>query len=645
MPNDSGNTAQANVIPHSLLTDFDIDLFKSGKHFRLYEKLGAHVMERDGQSGTYFAVWAPNAKKVSVVGDFNHWNPDEHVLHVRWDSSGIWEGFIPGVRQGNIYKYKIFSNQNDQVLEKGDPFAKLWEVPPKTASVVWDWHYDWKDNGWLENRAAHNALDKPFSVYEVHMGSWKRKFEQGNESLSYGELATELVNYVKESGFTHVEFLPVMEHPFFGSWGYQTTGYFAPSARYGTPQEFMLLMDKFHEAGIGVILDWVPSHFPDDSHGLIQFDGTALYEHADPKKGFHPDWESYIFNYGRNEIRSFLISNAIFWLDKYHADGLRVDAVASMLYLDYSRKEGEWIPNQFGGRENLEAISFLKALNEEIYKSFPTVQIIAEESTAWPMVSRPTSMGGLGFGMKWMMGWMHDTLEYFSKDPVYRKYHQFDLTFSLNYAFTENFVLPLSHDEVVHGKGALIQRMPGDEWQRFANLRLLFTYMFTHPGTKLLFMGAEIGQTSEWRHDQSLDWHLLEHPPHQGVLQIIKDLNGLYRSEPALYEKGFDGSGFEWIDLSDHENSILIYLRKGHDPDQYIIVAANLTPTPHYGYQFGVPHRRNWREILSSDDHKYWGSGMRNEDILEVRDIPLHGKPQSIQANLPPLAAIVLKGE
>lgn len=644
MPNESGNTNQANVISYSLFTDFDINLFKSGKHFRLYEKLGAHVTEHNGQSGTYFAVWAPNAKKVSVVGDFNYWNPDEHILQVRWDSSGIWEGFIPGVRQGHIYKYKIYSNEYDQILEKGDPFALLWEVPPKTASVVWDLHYDWQDSNWLDNRASHNSLDRPFSIYEVHMGSWKRKFDQGNESLSYGELANELVNHVKASGFTHVEFLPVMEHPFFGSWGYQTTGYYAPSARYGTPQEFMMLMDKFHEAGIGVILDWVPSHFPDDAHGLIHFDGTALYEHADPKKGFHPDWESYIFNYGRNEIRSFLISNAIFWLDKYHADGLRVDAVASMLYLDYSRKEGEWIPNQFGGRENLEAIDFLKALNEEIYKSFPTVQIIAEESTAWPMVSRPTSMGGLGFGMKWMMGWMHDTLEYFSKDPIYRKYHQNDLTFSLNYAFTENFVLPLSHDEVVHGKGALIQRMPGDEWQRFANLRLMYTYMFTHPGTKLLFMGAEFAQTSEWRHDQSLEWHLLDHDPHKGVYEIIKDLNKLYKSEPALYEQGFEGGGFEWINLSDHENSVLIYLRKGHNPDQYILIAANFTPTPHHGYQFGVPHHRNWKEILNSDHQQYWGSGMLNSGIIEVREAPLHGRPYSIRIDLPPLAAVVLKG-
>ena len=644
MANESGNTSHATVISHSLFTDFDINLFKSGKHFRLYEKLGAHVIDLNGQSGTYFAVWAPNANKVSVVGDFNQWNQDEHTLNVRWDSSGIWEGFIPGVKPGNIYKYKIFSNEYDQILEKGDPFASLWEVPPKTASVVWDINYEWHDKNWMENHASFNSLDKPFSIYEVHIGSWKRKFDQGNESLSYGELAGQLVNHVKESGFTHVEFLPVMEHPFFGSWGYQTTGYYAPSARFGTPQEFMYLVDKFHEAEIGVILDWVPSHFPDDAHGLISFDGTGLYEHSDPKKGFHPDWESYIFNYGRNEVRSFLISNAIFWLDKYHADGLRVDAVASMLYLDYSRKEGEWIPNEHGGRENIEAISFLKELNEEIYQSFPTVQTIAEESTAWPMVSRPTSMGGLGFGMKWMMGWMHDTLEYFSKDPVHRKYHQNDVTFSLNYAFTENFLLPLSHDEVVHGKGSLVGKMPGDEWQRFANLRLLYTYMFTHPGTKLLFMGGEIAQTSEWKHDHTVEWHLLDHDPHKGVLALIKDLNKLYRSEPALYELGFEGSGFEWIDLSDHENSVLIYLRKGHNPDQYIIVAANFTPAPRAGYQFGVPHNKSWKVIHNSDDKKYWGSGTLNEGIFEAQKSPAHGREYSIQVDLPPLAAVVLKG-
>ncbi|MDN5216739.1 1,4-alpha-glucan branching protein GlgB [Fulvivirgaceae bacterium BMA12] len=645
MGNQSGNTSQAGVIPHSLFTDFDINLFKSGKHFRLYEKLGAHVIDHDGQVGTYFAVWAPNAHKVSVIGGFNSWNAEEHVLNVRWDSSGIWEGFIPGVEPGNIYKYKIFSNENGQVLEKGDPFATLWEVPPKTASVVWDINYEWQDKSWMEKRAEHNALDKPFSVYEVHMGSWKRKFDQGNESLSYVELADELVDHVKKTGFTHVEFLPVMEHPFFGSWGYQITGYFAPSSRFGTPQEFMLLVDKFHKAGIGVILDWVPSHFPDDIFGLINFDGTSLYEHADPKKGFHPDWESYIFNYGRNEVRSFLISNAIFWLDKYHVDGLRVDAVASMLYLDYSRNEGEWIPNQHGGRENLEAISLLKELNEEIYQSFPSAQTIAEESTAWPMVSKPTFVGGLGFGMKWMMGWMHDTLEYFSKDPIYRQFHQNDITFSLNYAFTENFMLPLSHDEVVHGKGALIERMPGDEWQRFANLRLLYTYMFTHPGTKLLFMGAEIGQTSEWKHDHSVEWHLLDHDPHKGVLQLMTDLNHLYRSEPALYELGFGSSGFEWIDLSDHTNSVLVYIRKGHNPDEYLIVAANFTPTPHQGYRFGVHANKNWKEIFNSDDKKYWGSGLRNKGVIKTKKEACHGREYAISIDLPPLAAVVLKAK
>ncbi|MEL6140468.1 MAG: 1,4-alpha-glucan branching protein GlgB, partial [Bacteroidota bacterium] len=484
------------VKAHSLLTDYDINLFRSGKHFRIYEKLGSRVLEVDGESGVYFAVWAPNAVSVSVIGSFNDWDRSASPLNARWDSSGIWEGFIPGVGNGALYKYAIDARDGRQ-LEKGDPYARLWETPPKTASLVWDTWYEWSDDSWMEERLAHNSLDGPFSVYEVHLGSWKKK-KSGHESLSYRELATELVDYVREMGFTHVEFLPVMEHPYYPSWGYQITGYFAPSSRYGGPQDFMYLVDALHQAGIGVILDWVPSHFPYDSHGLADFDGTHLYEHADPKKGFHPDWKSAIFNYGRNEVRSFLISNALFWLDRYHIDGLRVDAVASMLYLDYSRKAGEWVPNHFGGNENLEAIDFLREFNTTVYAEYPDTVTIAEESTSWTGVSRPVYAGGLGFGMKWMMGWMHDTLKYFQNDPVHRSYHHGEITFSLIYAFTENFMLPLSHDEVVHGKGPIIDRMPGDEWQRFANMRALYGYMYTHPGAKLLFMGDEFGQTSEW---------------------------------------------------------------------------------------------------------------------------------------------------
>ncbi len=634
---------QKKVIPHSLFTEYDINLFRAGKHFRLFDKLGSHLIEYNGQKGAYFAVWAPNANNVAVIGNFNHWNDQEHQLYVRWDSSGIWEGFIPNVKKGDIYKYKIISNENGQHIEKGDPFALLWEVPPKTASVVWDLGYAWSDDNWMKTRKENNALNKPYAVYEVHLGSWKRKINQGNESLSYLELADELVNHVKNCGFTHVELLPVMEHPFFGSWGYQVTGYHAPSARFGTPQEFMTLVESFHKAGIGVILDWVPSHFPGDEHGLFKFDGSSLYEHADPRKGFHPDWESYIFNYGRNEVQAFLISNALFWLEKYHVDGIRVDAVASMLYLDYSRNEGEWIPNADGGRENHEAIYFLKCLNEEIYKAFPGVQTIAEESTAWPMVSRPTSIGGLGFGMKWMMGWMHDTLDYFSKDPIYRQYHQNDITFSLNYAFTENFMLPLSHDEVVHGKGALIERMPGDEWQRFANLRLLYTYMYLHPGTNLLFMGAEFGQTNEWKHDQQLAWHLLDHQPHQGVLALIKSLNQLYKDEPALYDNAFDDHGFEWIDLSNATNSVLVFIRKANKASENLVIALNFTPTPQENYEFGVPHDKNWVEIFNSDDHKFWGSGKLNTGKITPEKKTSHGRPYSLTIDLPPLGASILK--
>ncbi len=634
---------QERVLPYSLFTDFDIHLFRSGKHFKLYEKLGSHLVTSEGVEGTYFAVWAPNANKVAVVGDFNGWDDTQHPLFVRWDGSGIWEGFIPSIGKGTVYKYKIHSTNNGQVLEKGDPFALFWEIPPKTASIVWDNDYKWKDKKWMDKRAQYNSLNSPFSVYEVHLGSWKRNAEDNYRSLSYAELADDLVDYVSEMGFTHVEFLPVMEHPFFGSWGYQVTGYFAPSSRYGTPQDFMALIDRFHQKNISVILDWVPSHFPDDAHGLINFDGTSLYEHADPRKGYHPDWSSYIFNYDRNEVRAFLISNGLYWLDLFHADGLRVDAVASMLYLDYSRKAGEWIPNIYGGRENLEAITLLQELNTAAYEGFPGIQTIAEESTAWPGVSRPTYTGGLGFGMKWMMGWMHDTLDYFSKDPIYRQYHQNEITFSLAYAFTENFMLPLSHDEVVHGKGALIERMPGDDWQKFANLRLLYGFMYTHPGTKLLFMGGEIGQTSEWKHDNSLDWRLLDFEPHQGVQNLFKDLNKVYKKEIALHQQSFDAAGFEWIDLSDAQNSVLVYIRKGKSPEDRILVIANFTPNIHEEYRVGVFEAQEFKEIFNSDDTKYWGSGIKNSGKIKTEEIPSHGRNFSIALKLPPLGLIMLK--
>jgi len=627
------------VIPHSLFTDFDIDLFKAGKHFRLYEKLGAHLIEVDGVKGVYFAVWAPTAHSVSVVGDFNYWTQGEHLLNVRWDSSGIWEGFIPDISKGALYKYKIQSNINGVITEKADPFARYCEKPPHTASVVWDLDYKWKDEKWMQNRQDFNALDKPYSVYEVHLGSWKRA--DHNRFLTYLELAEDLVKYVKETGFTHVEFMPVMEYPYDPSWGYQLTGYFAPTSRFGKPQDFMVLVDKLHQEGIGVILDWVPSHFPDDAHGLGFFDGSHLYEHPDRRKGYHPDWKSLVFNYGRNEVRAFLISNAVFWLQNYHIDGLRVDAVASMLYLDYSRKDGEWEANIFGGRENLDSISFLKEFNEVIYSNFDGVQTIAEESTSFPMVSRPTSVGGLGFGMKWMMGWMHDTLKYFQKETVYRKYHQNELTFSMTYAFTENFMLPFSHDEVVYGKNSLIYKMPSDEWQRFANLRLLYGYMFTHPGTKLLFMGAEFGQTNEWNFEQSLDWHLLQYDFHSGIKRLITDLNQLYKTQPALYEKQFRGDGFEWINYSDHQNAILSYIRKGNSPDENVIVVCNFTQVIRVNYRIGIPKKGKLQEIFNSDAKIYGGSGVENSKALKIDALSYDGREFSAELVLPPLSVTV----
>ena len=629
----------------SFITDHDIFLFKQGSHFKLYNKLGSHPMTVNKTQGTYFAVWAPNAERVSVIGDFNGWNPESYPLSVRWDGSGVWEGFIPYLEKGAIYKYQITSKHNNYNVEKADPYAFFSESPPKTASIIWDLNYDWKDDEWMKNRYKFNSLDSPFSIYEVHLGSWRRVPEEGNRFLTCREIAHYLADYVKYMGFTHVEFLPVMEHPFYGSWGYQTSGYFAPTSRYGTPQDFMYLVDYMHQNGIGVILDWVPSHFPDDKHGLVYFDGTHLYEHADPKRGFHPEWNSYIFNHGRNEVRAFLISNALFWLDKYHIDGLRVDAVASMLYLDYARKEGEWIPNVYGGRENLEAISFLKRFNEAVYGEFPDVQTIAEESTAWPMVSRPVYVGGLGFGMKWNMGWMHDTLAYFSNDPVFRKYHHNQLTFSIWYAFSENFVLPLSHDEVVYGKGSLIGKMPGDEWQKNANLRALFGCMYGHPGKKLLFMGGELGQWREWVHDESLEWHTLEYPFHKGIQLWVKDLNHLYRTEHALYELDFSFEAFEWIDFRDSENSVISFIRKGKYTNDIILVVCNLTPAPRFNYQLGVPRGGSWKEVLNSDSVFYGGSGLGNSGGLEANHVSSHGRPYSLFLTLPPLSVLFLKSE
>ncbi len=629
----------------SLLTEYDIYLFREGKHASLYDKMGAHLIEHNGQQGVHFSVWAPSAEWVTVVGDFNGWNRESHALFPRWDSSGIWEGFIPGLQAGTVYKYFIKSRHHGYIVEKGDPFGFLWEEPPKTASVVCGMDYKWNDKKWLATRKQKaDEGTQPFSVYEMHIGSWRRVPEEDNRSYTYQELAKDLPGYLKWLGYTHVEFLPVMEHPFYGSWGYQTTGYFAPSSRFGTPQDFMHLVDALHKEGVGVILDWVPSHFPTDQHGLDYFDGTHLFEHEDPKKGFHPDWKSNIFNYGRNEVKSFLISSALFWLDKYHVDGLRVDAVASMLYLDYSREEGEWIPNEFGGRENLEAIQFLKDFNDSAHHLFPDVHTIAEESTSWPMVSRPTQIGGLGFNMKWMMGWMHDTLVYFSKEPVYRSHHQGQITFSIIYAFHENFMLPLSHDEVVYGKGPLIDKMPGDEWQKFANLRNLYAFMYGHPGAKLLFMGGEFGQTSEWKHDYSLDWHLNDFHYHRGVQLVVKDLNEIYKTEKAFYEKQFDWDGFEWIDLNDAHNSVISFMRKGREEKDLVVVIANFTPIVRENYQIGVPYKGNLKEIFNSDDQKYGGSGVSN-NFIESLPIPMHGKPRAITLTLPPLGVIFMKYE
>jgi 1,4-alpha-glucan branching enzyme len=622
----------------------DLYLFNEGSHLRLYDKLGAHPMVVEGEAGTCFGVWAPNARQVSVIGDFNRWDKSSHPLCPR-GPSGIWEGFIPGLGAGTVYKYHIVSNYHGYRVDKADPFGFRHEVPPHTASIVWPLDYEWGDQAWMQQRHRHNAHERPISIYEVHLGSWMRVPEEGNRWFTYRELASRLAEYVTRMGYTHVELLPVMEHPFYGSWGYQITGYFAPTARYGTPQDFMYLIDCLHQHGIGVILDWVPSHFPADEHGLAFFDGTHLYEHADPRKGYHPDWNSYIFNYGRHEVRSFLLSSALFWLDRYHVDGLRVDAVASMLYLDYSRRPGEWIPNAYGGNENLEAIAFLRRFNEEVYRAHPDVQTYAEESTAWPMVSRPTYVGGLGFGMKWDMGWMHDTLRYLSLDPIYRKYHHNDLTFRLLYAFHENFVLPLSHDEVVHGKGSLLGKMPGDAWQRFANLRALFGYMFAQPGKKLLFQGADLAQVAEWSHEHSVEWHLLDLPAHAGIQRLVADLNRLYREQPALHELDHHPDGFQWVDCSDADHSVVALLRKARSCPDVILAVANFTPVPRTGYRFGVPRGGWWRELLNTDAREYGGSGWGNLGGVRAEPQPWHGLPCSLSLTLPPLSVVFFKAE
>jgi 1,4-alpha-glucan branching enzyme len=623
----------------AVLTEHDIYLFREGTHARLHEHLGCHPGAAG--EGAHFAVWAPNARAVSVIGDWNGWDGNADALQPRWDGSGIWEGFVGAARAGQAYKYRIVSASGAPVPDKSDPFAFFCEEPPRTASRVWSLDFAWNDADWMAGRHARNALDAPMSIYEVHAGSWRRRGDGG--MLSYRELAEALVPWVLEMGFTHVELLPVTEHPFYGSWGYQTTGYFAPTARYGTPQDFMYLVDHLHRHGIGVILDWVPSHFPADAHGLAQFDGTHLYEHADPRQGFHPEWSSSIFNYGRHEVSAFLLSSALFWLERYHVDGLRVDAVASMLYLDYSRGEGEWIPNRYGGRENLEAVAFLRRLNEAVYRDHPDTVTIAEESTAWPMVSRPTHAGGLGFGMKWNMGWMHDTLAYAREDPVYRRHHQDKLTFSLWYAFNENFVLPLSHDEVVHGKGSLIGKMPGDDWQKFANLRAFYGYMWTHPGKKLLFMGGEFAQRREWTHDGELEWWAASMPGHDGVRRWVADLNRVYRDEPALHQLDFSSDGFQWIDCSDALHSVIAFLRRPRGGAPALLVACNFTPVPRTNYTLGVPAAGRWQEILNSDAKVYGGGGWGNLGGVDAMPLASHGQPWSLSLTLPALSTVVLK--
>jgi 1,4-alpha-glucan branching enzyme len=627
---------------YSLLTDFDIALFISGKHFRLYEKMGAHILNVNQTEGTYFAVWAPNAQEVYVAGDFNQWNKTAHRLYRRLDESGIWEGFIPSIGKGTIYKYMI-TGWDGHLYEKGDPFATRWEHPPQTASVVWDTNFTWKDKSWLKKRSKLNALNQPMSVYELHLGSWQRDPSEPDRILTYKEIAASLVPYVLEMGFTHVELMPIMEYPYFPSWGYQITGYFAASSRHGTPQELMYLIEELHKKDIAVILDWVPSHFPGDAHGLYNFDGTHLYEHADMRKGFHPDWKSYIFNYDRNEVRSFLISNAMYWLDIFHADGLRVDAVASMLYYDFSRKGIDAATNEFGGSENLGAIQFLKDLNDSIYSNFQGVQTIAEESSTYPGVTHSVADGGLGFGMKWMMGWMNDTLKYFKTDPIDRKFRHHQLTFSSTYAFSENFMLPFSHDEVVHGKSSMIYKMPGDEWRKHANLRLLYAYMFTQPGTKLLFMGNEFAQNGEWNFTRSLDWDLLQYASHKGMQTYVKSLNKLYRKEPALYNFSFSGEGFEWLSADDADHSLYIYIRKGHKAKDTLVIILNMTPVYRENYRIGLPFKAKWKEIFNSDATEFFGSGKLSTEVFLPENINANHREYSININIAPLGAMILK--
>ena len=628
----------------SAISEFDLYLLAEGTHYRAYEKLGAHLTGKDGKRGVQFAVWAPNAKRVSIIGDFNNWNPNAAIMSS--STAGIWEGFVPDIGQGASYKYHIESRYRDYKVDKADPYGFASEIRPETASRVWNLdNYSWHDESWMKNRTNTNSLSSPLSFYEVHLGSWKRALDENNRWLTYRELAPLLADYVHDSGFTHIEFLPVMEHPFDGSWGYETLGYFAPTSRFGTPDDFMYLVDYLHQRGIGVVLDWVPAHFPKDEAGLGYFDGSHLYEHEDPRQGEHPDWNTFVFNYGRNEVQNFLISNALFWMDKYHVDGLRVDAVASMLYLDYGRREGQWIPNRFGGKENLDAVHFLRTLNEHIYGAYPDTMMIAEESTSWPQVSRPIYLGGLGFGLKWNMGWMHDVLNYTSQDPVFRTYHHNEITFSLVYAFAENFVLPFSHDEVVYGKGSMIRKMPGDDWQKFANLRLLYGFMFGHPGKKLLFMGDEFGQWSEWNHDASLEWNLLEHPSHAGLKRWVRDLNTLYRGEPLLHTMDFNSAGFEWVDCKDFQRSIISFLRRAQNPSDQLLFVCNFTPVVRQNYRVGVPLEGHWKEILNSDAPLYGGSGQGNFGGLSTVPLPIHGRPFSLNMTLPPLGIVIFRPE
>ena len=624
------------------IAEYDMYLFGQGDHHRIYEKLGAHPMVREGVNGVQFAVWAPNAKNVSVIGDFNDWHGSKHQMR-SLGQSGIWELFIPDIGENEIYKYEI-KTQIGHRYEKADPYAFYSEIRPRSGSIVININkYQWHDEEWLIRRKDTDPQKIPVSIYEVHLGSWRKKPEENHRFLSYRELADELADYAKEMGYTHIELLPVAEHPLDASWGYQVLGYYAPTSRFGRPEDFMYFVDRCHQNNIGIIIDWVPAHFPRDPHGLSYFDGSFLYEHADPRKGEHTDWGTKIFNFGRNEVRNFLLANALFWFDKYHVDGIRVDAVASMLYLDYSRQQGEWIPNQFGGRENLEAIDFLKRLNELLFSYFPGALSIAEESTAWPGVSRPTYLGGLGFNFKWNMGWMNDFLTYFSKDPVHRKYHQNMITFALLYAFHENFILVLSHDEVVHGKGSLLDKMPGDMWQKFANLRALLGFMFGHPGKKLLFMGSEIGQWAEWNQDHSLDWHLLQYEPHQKLQKFVKDMNHLYRTEPPLYQIDFEHRGFEWIDFLDSDNSIISFIRRGSDPKDYLVFVCNFTPVYRENYRIGVPDHTFYKEIMNSDSEVYWGSNKGNYGGVWSDEVPWHGRSCSLNLKIPPLATMIFK--